>query len=407
VSPLAAAVGVLTVVSWVYWLVALAAVRRHRAARPLAPGALPAVSILKPVRGLDAGALESFASFCRQRYPALELVFGVADAADPAVATIDGLRRAFPDVPIRVVVAPSRAPNRKAAILDALARAARHDVLVATDADMRVASGWLEAVVSALVRPGVGLVTCPYRGAGASSLAARLEALYMGVTFLPSTVVAAELLGVAFAVGSTMALRRADLERIGGFAALADQLADDYELGARVAALGHEVALCPEVVESVLGAPTLRETWDREVRWSRCARAGRPAGHLGYAVTFAVPLAMFFLLATRLGPIGWAVLATSMAVRAGVALGVALATEDVESLRALWLLPARDVLTAAVWAAALVGRRVVWRGEVFDVDHAGRLRGVAKPWQPAAPGEVASRAGPVGARRALASRLDG
>jgi ceramide glucosyltransferase len=142
------------------------------------------------------------------------------------------------------------------------------------------------------------------------------------------------------------------------------------------------------VVESVLGAPTLRETWDREVRWSRCARAGRPAGHLGYAVTFAVPLALAFLAATRLAPIGWAALAASIAVRAGVALAVACATADVESIDALWLLPARDLLTAAVWAAALVGRRVVWRGEVFDVDRAGRLRGVAARWESASPGEV-------------------
>jgi ceramide glucosyltransferase len=362
------------VASWVYWLVAVAAVRvAFRAPAPPTPAVLPPVSVLKPVHGVDAGALENFESFCRQEYPEFELVFGVADPCDPAVALVERLRRERPDVSIRLVVAPARGPNRKASLLEALAREARHEVLVAADADMRVAPDHLRRIVGALLEPGVGLVTCPYRGEEARSLAARLEALHMGVTFLPSAVVASRLIGVAFATGATIALRQADLARLGGFAAVADYLADDYEMGARTAALGLRVTVCPIAVRSVLGATTLREQWDRELRWSRCTRASQPAGHYGYVVSFATPLALAFLASERLSAIGWAVLAGSLLVRWAAGAAIARATGDSTSLRALPLLPVRDLMTAAIWAAALAGRRIVWRGEVFLLA-GGKLR---------------------------------
>lgn len=365
--------GALVVASWAYWGVAVVAVRRAFRRPGPAPGAQPPVSLLKPVRGVDAGAAESWLGFCRQAYPTYELIFGVADAADPAVALVDRLRRENPAIPIRLVVAPARGPNRKASLLAALAREARHDVLVVTDSDMRVDPTYLSRVVATLERPGVGLVTCPYVGEEPATVAARLEALHMGVTFLPSAFVAGELLGMPFAMGATMALRRADLDAIGGFAALEPYLADDYQLGARVAALGREVAICPYPLRSVLGATGFREQWDRELRWARCTRASRLAGHVGYFVTFSTPLALLLLAATGLAPVGWAALLGSVAIRTAVARAIAGETGDVVSRRSLALLPARDLLSAAVWGAGLVGRRVVWRGDAFDVDREGRL----------------------------------
>ena len=362
-----------TVLAWAYWALALVAVRRHFRAPPPGPAPLPPVSLLKPVRGIDPGAGGALESFFSLEYPAYELLFGVADATDPIVPHLERLRAAHPDVPARIVVADAPGPNRKACVLDALARAARHDVLVSTDSDMRVAPSWLRDVVAALSPADVGLVTCPYRGAEPGSLAARLEALHMGVTFLPSTVVASRVFRMPFAMGSTMALRRGDLDAMGGFGALAPYLADDYELGARVGARGRRVVLSPHVVSSVLGRTSFREVWQREIRWSRCARAGQTAGHLGYALTFATPLALAALVASRFAPIGWVALAGSLAIRWAVAAAVARTTGDVASLRALALVPLRDALTAAVWATALVGRRVVWRGHVFEVDRAGRL----------------------------------
>ncbi|WP_242394178.1 bacteriohopanetetrol glucosamine biosynthesis glycosyltransferase HpnI [Anaeromyxobacter oryzisoli] len=384
---LARALLLLALASWAYWLLALVAVRRHfRGAAPPLPVPPPPVSLLKPVRGVDADARECHESFFRLDYPQYEIVFAVADPADPVLPLLAELRAAHPEVPSRVVVAPAPGPNRKACLLEAIAKVARHGVLVATDSDMRVAPSWLRDVVAALSAPGVGLVTCPYRGAAPRSLAARLEALHMGVTFLPSTVVASDRLGMPFAMGSTMALRRSDLDAIGGFGPLADYLADDYQLGARVAALGRRVVLSSHIVDSVLGRTAFRDGWDREVRWGRCTRASQPAGHVGYAVTFSTPLALLALLATGFAPVGWGALAGSLAVRWGVAAGVARATRDRAALRALPLLPLRDALTAAVWVAALTGRQVRWRGEAFDVDRSGRLRPSARRTPAAGPG---------------------
>ena len=380
-----------TALAWVYWAIALVSVRRHFRGAPPPAAALPPVSLLKPVRGIDPGADDALESFFRLDYPAYEIVFGVQDASDPVVPHLERLRAEHPDVPARLVVAAAPGPNRKACVLDALARAARHEVLVATDADMSVAPGWLRDVVAALSPEDVGLVTCPYRAADPGSLAARLEALHMGVTFLPSAVVASRLFRMPFAMGSTMALRRSDLDAVGGFAALAPFLADDYELGARVGALGRRVVLSSHVVSSVLGRPRFREVWQREVRWSRCARAGQTAGHLGYALTFATPLAAAALVASRFAPAGWAALAGSLALRWVVAAGMARATGDAASLRALALLPLRDALTAVVWATALLGRRVVWRGHVFEVDRSGRLHELAGG---------ASELAPAGSQRA-------
>jgi ceramide glucosyltransferase len=374
-TPLAASLSAVLLASWGYWAVAVVAVRRHfrHRAEPAAPPSLPPVSVLKPVRGADPGALQTFATFCAQAYPSYEVVFGVEDEGDHAIPVVQALQRAHPDREVRLLVAPARpaGANRKACLLEALARAARHDVLVAADADMRVGQDWLRRVVSTLLQPGVALVTCPYLAADASSPWARLEALHMGVTFLPSAVLAARL-GVSFATGATIALRRADLERVGGFAAVKDHLADDFELGARTAGPGARVALCPELPRSVLGHSSLREEWGREVRWSRCTWASRPGGNLGYALTLTLPLALAFDAAQG-GKLGAGAVVASLAVRCVSAAAVALATDDRISLRALSLLPVRDLLTAATWLAGLLGGRVVWRGEAFRVDREGRL----------------------------------
>jgi ceramide glucosyltransferase len=376
IAAAAAVLWALVAASGLYWLAAWVAVRRLlRRAAPAAPASdLPAASILKPIRGVDAGAAESLATFLGQDHPRAEVLFGVDDPADPAVAVIERLRREHPGVPTRLVVAAPGGPNRKASLLDALAREARHDVLVAADADMRVAPDYLRRVLTALAAPGVGLVTCPYRGEAPASVAARLEALHVGVTFLPSMAVAAELLRLPFAMGATIAVRRAELDAIGGFGAVAGHLADDYELGARIAALGRRVVVSPVVLATVLGPARLRDVWQREVRWSRCARVSRPAGQLGYGLTFTTPLALALLALAGGGGAGWVALGGALALRWAVAAAVARETGDRASLAALPLLPVRDVLSAAVWAVGLVGRRVVWRGEVFDVVDGGRLR---------------------------------
>ncbi|NOZ29420.1 MAG: glycosyltransferase [Chloroflexi bacterium] len=363
-----------TFVSWIYWLVAWWHVRAFFR-DPSEPDHdfAPPVSILKPIKGLDAQAYQNFASFCQQDYPDFELIFGVADSSDPAVPIVQRLQRDFPQHNIRLIVTPAIGTNPKASILHGLAAQARHETLVISDSDIRVSSDYLRRVVAPLADARIGLVTCLYRGEAALNLTARLEALHMGVTFLPSVVVARKLLDMRFALGATMVLQRETLAHIGGFAAVADYLADDYQVGARVAALGLRVHLSNYVVRSILGATSFREQWDRETRWARCIRVSRPWEYPGLLLTFSTPLAIAFALATRLAPEGQQVLTISLLLRWLVAWQVTHYTDDRESRKWLILLPIRDMLSVLIWCAGAMGRQVTWRGERFALTADGRL----------------------------------
>jgi ceramide glucosyltransferase len=201
---------------------------------------------------------------------------------------------------IRLVLAEPGGPNRKANILQFLVGAAHNDVMVISDSDMRVTPDYLQRVVAPLAQQQVGLVTCPYLGSHAINLNAGLEALHMGVTFLPGVIVARHFLDMRFAMGATIALRRQDLEKVGGFSTVKDYLADDYEIAVRIADLGRKVVLTDYIIVSVLGATTFSDQWDREVRWSRCNRVNRPLEYPGYLLLFHVPMALALLVVSIL-----------------------------------------------------------------------------------------------------------
>ncbi len=370
----------LTCASWVYWLVAVVWTRGFFKRHSLVDTSFtPALSILKPVKGVDAEAFENFASFCQQNYPCYEILFGVADPQDPAVAVVKHLQAKFPGVSIRLLVGVQYGANQKASLLHTLAGQAQYPYLVISDSDMRVTPDYLQRVIAPLADENVGLVTCPYRGALPETLTARLEALYMGVTFLPSVIVARKILRMRFAMGSTLALRQRDLNRIGGFLAIADYLADDYQIGARIAGLGLRVVLSDYVVISVLGTTSFREQWQREVRWSHCTRISRPLEYPGLILSFATPLALGYLVLSEYSPLGWLVLAFSILERYIVGWLVSQATDDPVSRKWLFWLPVRDFLSAMVWLAGVIGRRVVWRGETFLVGSDGKLQPVSRP----------------------------
>lgn len=366
--------------SWIYWLVALLMVRAlFRSRKQPMPDFTPAVSILKPVKGLDPQAYQNFASFCQQDYPDFELVFGMADPEDPAISLVERLQEDFAGCNIRLVIGQPIGSNRKASLLHRLTAQASHEILVISDSDMRVTPNYLRQVVAPLANEHVGLVTCPYRGEAALTLAARLEALHMGVTFLPSVVVASRLFRLQFAMGATVALRRNDLDRLGGFEAVADYLADDYQLGARIAGLGLRVHLSDYVTASTLGITAFREQWHREVRWNRCARVSRPWEYPGLLVTFSTPLALLLLLISGFALIGWQVLAISLMLRWAVAWLVTGYAGAWETRRWLAWLPVRDVLSALTWCAGGLGRHVVWRGEEYVLQAGGRMRSLPPP----------------------------
>ncbi len=367
----------LTVASWIYWMVAWWLMRGFfRARQDPVPDFVPPVSILKPVRGLDYQAYENFASFCRQEYPQFEVLFGVDDANDPAVPVIQQIQRDFPHLSIRLLVASPLGANRKASIMHHLAAHARYDVLVVSDSDMRVTPDYLRRVVWPLADKAVGLVTCLYRGAEALTLTARLEALYVAATYMPEVITGRGFLSTGFALGTTMVLRNRDLARLGGFAAVADYLADDYQIGARVSTLGLRMHLSDYVVTNILGATTFWDQWHREVRWTRCIRVSRPLEYPGLVLTMSTPLAVALLVASHFDHIGQAAVVTSVCLRWVVAWLITGYTGDRWLRRWLWLLPVRDMLTCVVWCAAGLGRRIVWRGEEFELQPDGRMRPV-------------------------------
>jgi ceramide glucosyltransferase len=331
------------------------------------------------VRGLDPEAYENFVSFCRQDYESFELLFGVDSPADAAAPVIERLQRGFPDVRIELIIAPACGTNRKASTLHVLAGQARHEILVISDSDCRVTPDYLRRVVAPLGDPGVGMVTCPYRGEQALTFTARLEALYIGATFVPLVLAARKYITMRLGLGATMAVRRGDLDRVGGFAAFADYLGDDYQLGHRISGLGRKVHLSRYVVACVLGATTFREQWNREVRWMRNARVCRPREYPIVPLTFSTPLAVALALVTGFSRESLAALVVSIVVRWSVGWLVTGFTGDVESRRALPWLPLRDLLSAVVWLAGAVGRKIVWRGETFLLEPDGRLAPLAEP----------------------------
>jgi ceramide glucosyltransferase len=319
---------------------------------------------------------ENLVSFCRQDYPEFELLFGVADPADPALPIVERLQGEFPDLNVRLLVTGATGANRKADQLHHLAAQAQHEILVISDSDMRVTPDYLRRVVAPLADPTIGLVTCPYRGAEPQSLAAQFEALHMGATFLPAVLVARQFLAMRFALGATMVLRRSDLSRLGGFAVLTDYLADDYQLGARVAALGLRVCLSDYVIPCILGATKFRDEWHREVRWARTNRVCRPVEYPIMLLTFSTPLALVLVCLSHFTEPALMVLLTSVLLRWLIAWAVSGYAGDREVRRGILWLPVRDLLSAAVWLAGLAGRHVIWRGEKFVLHSDGRMEPV-------------------------------
>jgi ceramide glucosyltransferase len=334
--------------------------RRERPAR-----ALPPVSILKPVHGLDPDFYDAIRSHALQDYPEFELLFGVRDPADPAIAEIERLAAEFPRVPIRVVRSATAAANAKVGVLEDLAAVARHGILLVNDADIRVPPDYLRRVVAPLEDASVGMVTCLYRARG-RSWAARFEAAGIATDFVPGVLVA-PLVGVSgFALGATMAFRASDLARIGGFRAVADYVADDYQLGCRISGLGRRVALSRCVVETSLGEAGWGDVWRHQVRWARTIRVSHGGGYAG------LPISNGTLWAAALAAAGlWQPALALFALR--VAAGAVCAAVVLRDPASIFLMPFRDLAGLAVWAAGLFGSTVVWRGARLRLTRDGRI----------------------------------
>lgn len=355
------------------YLIAAGFATRWFATRPRAAQAeSPPVSVLKPLCGEDPGLLDNLASFCRQSYPVSQVVFGVQHPDDPAIAVVRRLTAQFPAADLALVIERGRqGGNLKVANLQNMLPAVRHDLIVIADSDMRVGPDYLAAVAASFADPAVGLVTCLYRGLPADGFWSRLAASHINHGFLPQAVVAAWLGGQAGCFGATVALRRETLAEIGGLAAIANALADDHALGAAVRRLGRKVALSPYIVDNIVAEPGLAALFRHELRWARTIRAVAPAGFLGLAVTQPVALAAVALALGALPVAAPAMLAVALVCRGVMVRMVdrALALPPMP----LWLVPARDLLSFAVFIASFFTRTVAWRDQTFRIGPKGQL----------------------------------
>jgi ceramide glucosyltransferase len=338
--------------------VACLAFRRGQGKKPR--GQTPGVSILKPVYGADSALRAAIASHTvlEGEY---ELLCGVREG-DPAEAVIAEFPRA------RLIRCTTVTPNRKAGSLIDLARAARYPILVVNDADIRVEPDYLARVTAPLSDPGVGLVTCMFRPEG-DTPASRFEALGVATDLVPSMIVARAMGVKDFASGATMAFRRADLDRIGGFEAIAGYLADDYQLGHRIHSLGLKCVLSDTIVATHLGG-NWSDIWSHQVRWARTVRVSKFWGYVGLPLAFATVWALALAIA---GQWGWALALLAVRMIMATAGGwLVLRSPDV--LRLWVLIPVRDLFTALAWAAGLFGKTVLWRGRRLHLDREGRIR---------------------------------
>lgn len=386
-----------TVASIGYYVLCLYSAARFLGQRKAAGGGArptpftPAVSILKPLRGTDPEMYESFRSHCLQDYPEYEIIFGVSEAVDPAIEFVERMQAEFPRVLIRLVLClKNLGTNTKVSNLAQMIREAQYEHIVVNDSDIRVQSNYLREVVGPLADLKVGLVTCLYRGVASLSLGARLESLSISTDFGAGVLAARQLEGgIHFGLGSTLAFRRTDLASTGGFEALADYLADDYELGRRIAGLGLRVELSGTVVETFLPRYDLKQFLEHQLRWTRTIRDSRPGGYFGLVLTFGLPWAFLALICAKGSGWAWALLGAASVMRYAVASVVGrMVLQDRQVTNWLALVPLRDLVGGLVWFTGCWGHTVTWRGKTFELKDGKLLE--ARPLLHSAAGDGSS-----------------
>jgi ceramide glucosyltransferase len=370
---------VISTVGCAYVVVATALTARFpRRSQPAPPAAMPRVTILKPLHGTEPGLFENLESFCTQDYAgAVQIVFGVQDPRDEAIAIVEELRAKFPERHLDLVVDTTmHGLNRKVSNLINMWRYAEYDVVVLADADMRVDPDYLARVVTALEQPGVGAVTCLYHGVPGAGFWARLSALGINAHFLPNVIMGLGLNLAHPCFGSTIAFRRKALVEIGGFMRVADCLADDYAIGAALRARGYDIAVLPLTIGHMCGDVSAVDLWQHELRWARTIRSLDPIGYAGLIIThtFAVALvaALCGLATSSIGPsLALSLCTISFACR----LALVRQVERVFNLppQSSWLVALRDVLSFTVFVSSLFGQSAKWKGRRYRFAAGGTL----------------------------------
>jgi ceramide glucosyltransferase len=383
-------VAFLAVLGVVQCLVGWFAVARFASPRSSRPAAYPPITILKPLYGTEPLLEAALESCFRQAYPTFQVVFGLHDSDDPALAVVERLKLKFPQVDVAIVIdATLHGPNRKVSNLINMLPSARHDLLVISDSDLHVPANYLERLVVALEEPGTGLVTAAYIGLPPEELGwrARLGATQISHNFLPG-VILSRALGRQDCLGSTAMIHRDVLDRTGGLHALAYLLAEDNVLGQRVLELGLSVALADTVVAATVPEPTIRAVWDHELRWTRTIRVSAPVGLAASGLQY--PLFWAAAAGVLSGGEIWSIslFAISWLARAAAMIGVDGSLSSQTGVRSrlstALLLPLRDALSILEIAASYCVDDVVWRGHKFDANSSAVLPLAAQTISPSA-----------------------
>lgn len=355
--------------SVVYSILQIIAALRYLSVRPMALRATPAISILKPLAGLDLDLESNLRTFFQQDYPSFEILFAVRSDKDPAVEIVSRLQKEYPNTPSRLLITGEPPyPNAKVFSLQQMLEAGANDLVVMSDSDIRVTPDLLRTVAAEFQDEHIGIATCPYRAVPGPSFWSRLEATSMNTDFWGSALVARMLEGMRFAVGPTIVGRRRVLQSIGGFERLKDYLAEDFVIGKFAAEAGHGVILSSYIIEHHIGSATLRENIAHRLRWGRSTRRSRPAGYVGQLFTMPFPLA---LVTFALSPAWWPIVPVAALVRAVAAYIVSV---RVLRARVRWLLlPIEDVLGFVFWIAGFIGNTIMWRGRRYRLYADGRF----------------------------------
>ncbi|HTQ56907.1 MAG TPA: glycosyltransferase [Bryobacteraceae bacterium] len=380
-------------IPFIYYLIALYSTWRYftraRLDSECGGGFTPPVSNLKPIRGLDPGAYENFASFCRQDYPDYELVFCVGDRGDPVLPVIEKLIRDFPERRIRVLFGSGRvATNDKVAKLARMVREAEHETVVISDSDVRVEPDYLRRVVAPLADPKVGAVTCFYVPADEHTFADSLQSMGMFSDFYAGILVAWQLDGVKFALGPTIATTRARLAEFGGYESLENRPADDLLVGRLIAEQGHQVELLRYTVLAVADYGSMRDLFHKRMRWIVVMRHMRPWGHLGLLLTQGLPWSLAAIAIHLSAAVAAGYLGAYLALRLAMTWQIATWGLKQRGLwKKMWVIPLWDALAFCIWLGSFGRRSIRWRGADYLLRD-GRLVPVsslnARPDAPAA-----------------------
>jgi ceramide glucosyltransferase len=356
--------------SLVYCVLAMVAAARYRRSGAPELRDFPPVSVLRPLSGAADNTEANLRSVFAQEYPDFEVLLSVHDLTDPAAAAAQRVMAEFPGIPSRLIVAGvSPLPNAKVWSLRALLPRAAHENIVMADSDIGWAPNCLRVVISELGQPGVALVTCPYRAAGGPSLWSRVESLGLNTDFLAGMLTQRMLNGMDFAIGCTIATRRAELDAIGGLEHLQRYLAEDFMMGNLMSQRGRKVVLSRSVIEHHIGNDTFLNNWKHRLRWARSTRRSRRMGYIGEIFTKPAALALLLWMAA---PGAWGFVLVALFFRAGVAWATAVRTLDDPLIRhCWWLLPVEDISGFLTWVLGFFGKSITWRGRKLVVARDG------------------------------------